>query len=286
MSRPRNSRRKTKEYSGPHRNKEFEEFQQFQEFKRGAGRPPQKKQKREREYSRFEDIDFGPDDDGDSWVVERDRELEDKSPKFSPRTENQRLYVEAVEDNDLVFVKGVAGSGKSSCAAGIALDHLKRGLVTKIVISRPIVEVGQKMGYLPGNGDEKINPYLAPLYDEFIKHTTEEEWKSLVKNKIVQAQPIAFIRGKTFEDTFFILDEAQNCLKGELKVILTRMGDNSKYIVNGDIEQSDLPKNEQGWFNTYAERFSALDGVALVQLNKLDIQRHYLVSGMLEVGFD
>ncbi len=272
----RNRQRKNTQYPNPYRSKQFQEFEEFQQYKESKKQQPKVKT-----FKKFEDIDFG-----DDWVASRDRELEEKTPKFQPRTENQRVYVDAVHDNDLIFVFGPPGSGKSATSVGMALEYLRNGEVDKIIITRPAVEVGRPLGFLPGGIDEKLNPYLQPLFDEFIKFTTPDEWKKLKKSEQLEIIGLNFARGRTFSDAFFILDESQNCTKDELKMILTRMGHGSKYIINGDTEQSDLPYSQQGWFKTYANRYSEIDGVALVQLNRMDIQRHPLVGQMLQMGFD
>lgn len=211
-----------------------------------------------------------------------------------PKTDGQKSYMEAVEDNDIVFVFGESGSGKSHLAVGMAVQMLKEGDCKKIIAIRPCLGVGRTMGYLPGDIEDKVAPYLRPIFDELQKFFTVEEIQKMQRADVLEMGSLEHIRGRNFCDSVVILDEAQNATKEELKVFLTRLGMGSKYIINGDISrdsmgryhQCDLPVGEQGYFEERCIRYEAGDisGIAVVRLTKLDIVRHPLVQAMIEDG--
>ncbi|HTN68624.1 MAG TPA: PhoH family protein [Dysgonamonadaceae bacterium] len=198
------------------------------------------------------------------------------------RTENQRKLVTDFDNNDMVFAIGPAGSGKTYTAIALAVRALKNKEVKKIVLSRPAVEAGEKLGFLPGDMKEKIDPYLQPLYDALEDMLPPIKLKELLENKIIQIAPLAFMRGRTLSDAIIILDEAQNTSKAQIKMFLTRMGMNAKMIVTGDVTQIDLPKSQQSGLIHSMNVLQNVKGVGKVVFNKKDIVRHKLVQRIVE----
>lgn len=198
------------------------------------------------------------------------------------RTANQKKLTEAFDANDMVFAIGPAGSGKTYTAIALAVRALKTKQVRKIILSRPAVEAGEKLGFLPGDMKEKIDPYLQPLYDALEDMIPPLKLKEYIENKIIQIAPLAFMRGRTLNDAVIILDEAQNTTKPQIKMFLTRLGINGKMIITGDITQIDLPNSQPSGLVHALKVLHPIKGIATVEFNKKDIVRHKLVQRIVE----
>ena len=198
------------------------------------------------------------------------------------RSENQQRLVKAFDENDLVFALGPAGSGKTYVAIALAVRALKNKEVKKIILSRPAVEAGEKLGFLPGDMKEKIDPYLQPLYDALQDMIPATRLKELMDNNVIQIAPLAFMRGRTLGEAVIILDEAQNTSTHQIKMFLTRMGLNAKMIVTGDMSQIDLPPSQRSGLSQAIELLHDVPGIGKVQFSKKDIVRHKLVQRIVE----
>ena len=198
------------------------------------------------------------------------------------RSENQQRQVKAFEENDLVFALGPAGSAKTYVAIALAVRALKNKEVKKIILSRPAVEAGEKLGFLPGDMKDKIDPYLQPLYDALQDMIPAARLKELMDNNIIQIAPLAFMRGRTLGEAVIILDEAQNTSTHQIKMFLTRMGLNAKMIVTGDMSQIDLPPSQRSGLSQAIELLHDVPGIGKVQFSKKDIVRHKLVQRIVE----
>ena len=198
------------------------------------------------------------------------------------RTANQKKLVDAFDVNDMVFAIGPAGSGKTYTAIALAVRALKTKQIRKIILSRPAVEAGEKLGFLPGDMKEKIDPYLQPLYDALEDMIPPMKLKEYIESKVIQIAPLAFMRGRTLNDAVIILDEAQNTTKPQIKMFLTRLGINGKMIITGDITQIDLPHSQQSGLIHSMKLLHNIKGIATVEFNKKDIVRHKLVQRIVE----
>jgi phosphate starvation-inducible PhoH-like protein len=198
------------------------------------------------------------------------------------RTENQQKLAEAFDENDLLFAIGPAGSGKTYTAIALAVRALKNKEVRKIILSRPAVEAGEKLGFLPGDMKEKIDPYLQPLYDALEDMIPIAKLKEYIENKVIQIAPLAFMRGRTLSDAVIILDEAQNTSVPQIKMFLTRLGMNAKMIVAGDVTQIDLPSSQVSGLIHAMYVLKHIPGIAQIEFNKKDIVRHKLVQRIVE----
>ena len=201
---------------------------------------------------------------------------------ITPRTENQLHLVKSYRENDMVFAVGPAGSGKTYTAIALAVRALKNKEVKKLILCRPAVEAGEKLGFLPGDMKEKIDPYLQPLYDALEDMIPPQKLKEYMELGIIQIAPLAFMRGRTLNDAVVILDEAQNTTIPQLKMFLTRMGMNTKMIVTGDLTQIDLPSSVRSGLSHAMHLLRGIKGIGIVELSKKDIVRHKLVTRIVE----
>jgi len=202
--------------------------------------------------------------------------------EIRPRTKGQLEYVESIRDNDIVFAIGPAGTGKTYLAVAMAVEALKHQEIQKIVLVRPAVEAGESLGFLPGDLQAKINPYLRPLLDATHEMIGFEQVQRLIEQDVIEVVPLAYMRGRTLNESFIILDEAQNSTVAQMKMFLTRMGQDSKIVVSGDPTQSDLPSNQKSGLRDAIGRLDSIDGVGCVTLTQTDIVRHRLVQKVVE----
>jgi phosphate starvation-inducible PhoH-like protein len=198
------------------------------------------------------------------------------------RTVNQKKMVESSEKNDILFAIGPAGTGKTYTAVALAVRALKNREIKKIILTRPAVEAGENLGFLPGDLKEKIDPYLRPLYDALYDMIQGEKVKSYVESGVIEVAPLAFMRGRTLDNAFVILDEAQNATESQLKMFLTRMGPSAKFIVTGDVTQIDLPRNQPSGLVQAIKILSNVKGIDFVYLDAGDVVRHRLVKEIIE----
>ncbi len=198
------------------------------------------------------------------------------------RTPNQRILVEACRKSDMVFAIGPAGTGKTYTAIALAVRALKNREIRRIILSRPAVEAGERLGFLPGDLKEKIDPYLQPLYDALGDMIPAKKLEEFIKEGVIQIAPLAFMRGRTLSDAFVILDEAQNTTLNQLKMFLTRMGMNAKFIITGDETQIDLPSVNQSGLIQAKKILQNIDDISFVQFNSKDIVRHKLVRDIVD----
>lgn len=199
-----------------------------------------------------------------------------------PKTFNQKTYVDAIKHNDLTFGVGPAGTGKTFLGVAMALDALKSNMVKKIILTRPVVEAGESLGFLPGDLKEKIDPYLVPLYDALYDMLGVALTNTYLEKSIIEIAPLAFMRGRTLENAFVILDEAQNTTIAQMKMFLTRLGFSSKMLITGDPTQTDLPKGVPSGLNDALKHLNDLKDIEVVKFDTLDVIRHPLVQRILE----
>jgi phosphate starvation-inducible protein PhoH and related proteins len=199
-----------------------------------------------------------------------------------PRSENQLKICEAFEKNDMIFAVGPAGSGKTYTSIALAVKALKNKEIRKIILSRPAVEAGEKLGFLPGDMKDKIDPYLQPLYDALQDMIPANKLAEYMDSNVIQIAPLAFMRGRTLSDAVVILDEAQNTTTAQIKMFLTRMGINTKMIITGDITQVDLPQRQQSGLIQALHILKGIHGISFIELGKKDIVRHKLVQRIVE----
>jgi phosphate starvation-inducible PhoH-like protein len=197
---------------------------------------------------------------------------------LAPKTVNQRRYVEAIERHDLVFGVGPAGTGKTYLAVAMAVSALLSKRVNRIVLTRPAVEAGERLGFLPGNLQEKVDPYLRPLYDALYDMLEADKVEKLLERSTIEIAPIAFMRGRTLNDSFVIFDEAQNSTAEQMKMVLTRLGFNSKMVVTGDLTQVDLPSGRRSGLNGAIDILRGVEGISFIQFDDRDVVRHSLVQ--------
>lgn len=202
------------------------------------------------------------------------------------RTANQRKLVKACLENDMVFAIGPAGTGKTYTAVAMAVRALKNKEVRRIILTRPAVEAGENLGFLPGDLKEKLDPYVQPLYDGLRDMIPAERLADYIENGIIEIAPLAFMRGRTLDKAFVILDEAQNTSVAQMKMFLTRMGRDAKFIITGDVSQIDLPKNQSSGLVIAAASLTQIDGIELVELDQNDVIRHPLVKKIISAFKD
>ncbi len=202
------------------------------------------------------------------------------------RTANQRKMVDSINKSDILFAIGPAGTGKTYTAVALAVRALKNKEIKRIILTRPAVEAGENLGFLPGDLKEKIDPYLRPLYDALDDMIPAEKLKLYLENRTIEIAPLAFMRGRTLDNCFVILDEAQNATDMQLKMFLTRMGPSAKFIVTGDVTQIDLPKKQQSGLHTALRILTDIKGIEIVYLSGEDVVRHKLVRKILEAYGD
>jgi phosphate starvation-inducible protein PhoH and related proteins len=198
--------------------------------------------------------------------------------QVAPKTANQRKYIDAIAANDLVFGIGVAGTGKSFLAVAMAVDALFKKQVSRIILTRPAVEAGERLGFLPGDLQDKVDPYLRPLYDALFDLVDNERVTKMLEKRIIEIAPLAFMRGRTLSDAFIILDEAQNTTSEQMKMFLTRIGFGSKAVVTGDRTQIDLPRGQKSGIKEAEVILKDLEGIEFVYFNDKDVVRHKLVQ--------
>lgn len=201
---------------------------------------------------------------------------------LAPKSVNQRRYLEAIERNDLVFGVGPAGTGKTYLAVAMAISALLSKRVSRIILTRPAVEAGEKLGFLPGTLQEKVDPYLRPLYDALYEMLDTDRVEKLLERNVIEVAPIAFMRGRTLNDSFIILDEAQNSTAEQMKMVLTRQGFSSKMVVNGDITQIDLPNGKRSGLLDAIEVLKGVEGISFVTFEQRDVVRHPLVQRIVQ----
>jgi len=218
----------------------------------------------------------------------REGELEDlqkdvlvrtrKGEEIRAKTFRQKQYIEAVRNNDLTFCVGPAGTGKTYLAAMVAVQALLANEVERLILTRPAVEAGERLGFLPGDLQQKVNPYLRPLYDALYEMIDPEKIANLMERGIIEVAPLAYMRGRTLNNAFIILDEAQNTTPAQMKMVLTRLGFRSRMVVTGDVTQTDLPSNQSSGLSVALKILKNVEGIAFCHLTKADVVRHPLVQ--------
>lgn len=204
-----------------------------------------------------------------------------RGQQIKAKTKNQRRMLEVSEKSDIIFAIGPAGTGKTYTAVAIAVMALKNREVRKVILTRPAVEAGENLGFLPGDLKEKIDPYLRPLYDALEDMIPGDKLKSMIESRTVEVAPLAFMRGRTLDNCYVILDEAQNSTELQLKMFLTRMGPNAKLVITGDLTQIDLPKKQQSGLFKALRILKNIDGISIIELDTSDVVRHRLVKEII-----
>ena len=201
--------------------------------------------------------------------------------RLKPRTENQKEYIRTIAENTITFCQGLAGSGKTHIAIGMAIEYLLDEKVKKIIITRPVLEAGEKIGYLPGTAEEKLHPYLLPILDEINHFISSAQYAALRLNNKIEVVPLGLMRGRNFHNAFIVADECQNASYDQLKMLLTRTGQESKMVLTGDIGQSDLSRHLQGGFIDLIRTLEGLEGIGISQLHASDIVRNPIIAKIL-----
>jgi len=201
--------------------------------------------------------------------------------RLKPKTENQANYIRTIVENSITFCHGIAGSGKTHIAIGLALEYLLDEKVKKIIITRPVVESGEKIGYLPGTAEEKLHPYLLPLLDEIAHFINPGQLSGLKTTGKIEIVPLGLMRGRNFHDAFIVADECQNASYDQIKMLLTRLGNNSKMVLTGDTSQSDLHRHMRGGFAAMVDALTGVDSIGMCSLQCADIIRNPLIGKIL-----
>jgi len=201
--------------------------------------------------------------------------------ELKPKTDNQADYIRCIRESDVTFCSGPAGSGKTAVSVGLACEYFLEKKVEKIIITRPVVEAGRGLGFLPGGLTDKIQPYLVPVVEEMKLYLGPETYHSTRSNNQVEMCPLEYMRGRNFHDSFIILDEAQNATYEQIKMFITRMGKGSKAVINGDISQTDLPSSYEGGLDSCMDRLADVEGVSICELTSRDIVRSGIISKIL-----
>jgi len=205
-----------------------------------------------------------------------------KGKRIKPKTPGQKKYIELIRKKDMVFCIGPAGSGKTYLAVASALSYFLEKRVNRIILTKPVVEAGEKLGFLPGTLLEKVDPHFRPLYDALYDFMSVEKVNRLIENNVIEIAPLAYMRGRTLNDSFIILDEGQNTTNSQMKMFLTRLGFNSKVVITGDITQMDIPNPRDCGLITAINILSGIEEIGIVKLDKEDIVRHFLVQEIVE----
>ena len=215
--------------------------------------------------------------------IEQDQkyQITTKLKTIYPKTKNQEIFLKLMKSKDVVFAVGPAGTGKTYLAVAYAVSLFVEGKINRLILSRPAVEAGERLGFLPGDMKEKIDPYLRPLYDALYEMMPGEEIDRKMVNNLIEIAPLAFMRGRTLNKSFIILDEAQNTLSTQMKMFLTRLGQNSKMVITGDLSQKDLPDNAKSGMQDAMEKLEKVKDIGFVHLNSSDVYRHTLVEKII-----
>lgn len=223
-----------------------------------------------------------PADDAPHFGAGTDVVIKTMKKNVKPYSTIQAKYMQALMDNDLVFAMGPAGTGKTYIAVAMAVSQFISGKVEKLILSRPAVEAGEKLGFLPGDLKEKIDPYLRPLYDALFDMIPAEKLARHMENGEIEVAPLAFMRGRTFSNAFVILDEAQNTTATQMKMFLTRMGENSRMVATGDLSQTDLPKDVKSGLGDAVRKLEGIDGIGCIRFTDVDVVRHQLAAKIIK----
>jgi phosphate starvation-inducible PhoH-like protein len=231
----------------------------------------------------FDEPKWSPIDDQKDGYKDQAGQSDQKYRKnIRAQNESQQKMLDAIDEAPLVFASGAAGTGKTYLAIAKAVEALDSGAVRRIILSRPAVEAGESLGFLPGDMEQKLSPYLRPLYDALCDRISSKRLKALVAEGVIEIAPIAYMRGRTLNNAYIVIDEAQNCTYGQLKMLLTRLGWNSSMVVTGDPAQSDLLPGMSGLADV-VEKLEALDNVRSIRFTREDVVRHPLVAEMIDV---